>query len=99
MSTIELLKEGLVSRVGDGKSIHIWNDRWLPTPTSFSVQSPPRVISADSVVSVLIDSELRVWNTSLINVVFSMEEAKVIATIPLSPTLPLDRIVWQGTKN
>jgi hypothetical protein len=25
-SAIDLLKEGLVWRVGDGKSIHIWND-------------------------------------------------------------------------
>jgi hypothetical protein len=28
-----------------------------------------------------------------------MEEAKVIAAIPLSPTLPSDQIVWQGTRN
>jgi hypothetical protein len=59
----------------------------------------PKGNFADSAISVLIDSELRVWNTSLINAVFSMEEAKVIAAIPLSPTLPSDRVVWQGTKN
>jgi hypothetical protein len=41
LSAIELLKESLVWRVSDGKSIHIWNDRWLPT---LAVQSPPRVI-------------------------------------------------------
>jgi hypothetical protein len=57
------------------------------------------VVSVDSAVSALIDSDLRGWNTSLINSIFSMEEAKVIAAIPLSPTLPSDRIVWQGTKN
>lgn len=96
---IDLLKECLVWRVGDGKSIHIWNERWLPTPTSFLVQSPPRVISGDSTVSTLIDSDLRGWNTSLINVVFSLEEAKVIAAIPLTPNLPSDRTVWRGTKN
>jgi hypothetical protein len=99
LSAIDLLKEGLVWRVGDGKSIHIWNEQWLPTPTYFLVQSPPRVISADSAVSTLIDSDLRGWNTRLINAIFSLEEAKVIAAIPLSPTLLSDRIVWRGTKN
>ncbi len=59
LSAIDLLKEGLVWRVGDGKSIHIWNERWLPTPTSFLVQSPPRMISTDLAVSTLIDSDLR----------------------------------------
>jgi len=37
LSATDLLKEGLVWRVGDGKSIHIWNDWWLPTPSSFMV--------------------------------------------------------------
>jgi len=59
LSAIDLLKEGLVWRVADGKSIHIWNERWLPTPTSFLVQSPPRMISTDLAVSTLIDSDLR----------------------------------------
>lgn len=35
MSAYDLLKNGLVCRVGDGKDIKIWGDRWLPTPTSF----------------------------------------------------------------
>jgi len=50
-----------VWRVGDGKSIHIWNDRWLPTPTSFSIHPPPWVIFADSAVSALLDLELQGW--------------------------------------
>jgi hypothetical protein len=61
------------------------------------VQSPPRVIPKDSTVTVLIDSKLRGWKAGLISTIFSPEETKLIASIPLCPTLPPDRLVWQGT--
>jgi hypothetical protein len=40
-SACDLLKQGLVWRVGNGESINIWGDRWLPTPITYTVQSPP----------------------------------------------------------
>jgi hypothetical protein len=91
------LKQGLVWRVGDGKSIQIWQDRWLPTPISFSVQSPQRIIGANSWVEALIDPEVCYWRVTLIQEVFNAEEAKVIVNIPLSPTLPPDKLIWNGT--
>jgi hypothetical protein len=63
------------------------------------VQSPPRVIPKDSTVTVLIDSNLRGWKAGLISTIFSLEETKLIASIPLCPTLPHDRLVWRGTTN
>lgn len=37
---LELLKRGLVWRVGDGQQIRIWRDPWLPRPPSYSPISP-----------------------------------------------------------
>jgi len=86
----DLLKQGLVWRVGDGKSIQILQDRWLPTPISYSVQSPQRIIGAESQVEALIDPEVCAWRVSLIHEIFNVEEAKVIVNIPLSlPFLPI----------
>jgi hypothetical protein len=34
-----LLQQGLLWRVGKGASINVWGDRWIPTPTSYTVQS------------------------------------------------------------
>lgn len=95
----ELLQQGLVWQVGDGRSIFIWQDRWLPTPILHSVQSIPHVLASDSRVAALIDRDLNTWNKSLIREVFNEDEAGVIANIPLSPSLPHGRLVWNCTND
>jgi hypothetical protein len=95
----DLLLKGLIWRVGNGQSIRIWEDKWLPTPTTFAVQSSPQILPANAKVADLIDSDLKDWNVGLIKAVFVEEEAKVIINIPLSPCLPNDRLIWMGTKH
>lgn len=34
---LELLKKGIIWRVGDGKSISIWRDNWFPRNSAISV--------------------------------------------------------------
>ena len=41
-NSLQVLKEGIRWRVGNGKRIHIWEDRWLPTPTTYKVISPQK---------------------------------------------------------
>jgi hypothetical protein len=60
-SVRSLLLHGLLWRVGDGKSIKIWGDRWLPTPITHYVQSPPKIIGPESMVNVLIDQDRGCW--------------------------------------
>jgi len=94
-----LLKQGLVWRVGNGASIKIWGDRWIPTPISFSVQSLPMSQLVNSWVDALIVKESKSWNVPLIQAIFNPKEVRVITLIPLSPNLPLDRLIWLGTTN
>jgi hypothetical protein len=95
----ELLVEGLQWRVGDGQSIKIWGEKWLPIPSSYSVQSTPRSLTVDCLVADLIDHDLRKWNEGLIQAEFEEEEAKLISGIPLNPLLPKDKLIWRGTVN
>ena len=37
---LDLLKKGLIWRVGDGKSIRMWRDSWIPRPFSYRPISP-----------------------------------------------------------
>jgi hypothetical protein len=63
------------------------------------VQSLPFDGLSDKRVADLIDKDLKCWNEPLIHSVFCFEEAKVISSIPPSPSLPPDRLMWLGTSN
>lgn len=95
----DLLKNGLIWRVGDGKDIWIWGDIWFPTPISVSVQSPRQILADDARMANLIDQDTKWWNLNLISKVFQEEEAWVIRQIPLSPQQPRDLLIWRCTTN
>jgi hypothetical protein len=94
-----LLFEGLVWRVGDGSSIKIWTDRWLPTMGSHKVQSPVQILSADATVSELLDTDTNWWKTDLIFSIFGVDEAEAICSMPVCPRTTKDKLVWVGTKH
>jgi hypothetical protein len=91
------LSHGLLWRVGNGQSINILTDRWIPRPITFSVQSPHRILGQQAVVGDLIDQRQGIWKSDLIHEVFMHEEAKIIENIPLSPYLPPDKLIWKET--
>jgi hypothetical protein len=50
-----MIKNGLVWRVGNGRDINIWGEKWLPIPTTFAVQTPRRFMVEQARVVELID--------------------------------------------
>ena len=55
----DVIKRGAIWRIGDGKSIHIWGDRWLPqkhSPLVLSLQVDGLV---EAKVQSLIDEDRR----------------------------------------
>ncbi|XP_071906135.1 uncharacterized protein [Coffea arabica] len=78
----ELLEEGVRKRVGNGKSIDIWEDRWLPDTEGGGVKTPRTEGVAVQRVSDLINDGK--WDRELIAQVFDENERKEILRIPLS---------------
>ncbi|KAG6713712.1 hypothetical protein I3842_05G167400 [Carya illinoinensis] len=93
-SSISLIKEIVVWRVGNGHSIRVWHDKWLPKPTTYKVQTPINRLSTDSTVVELIDIASARWKTNLKMEVFSSEEAQLICSIPISSRDVDDKLIW-----
>jgi hypothetical protein len=93
------LNVGLRWHVGNGESIHIWRDKWLPRPSTYRVISPPRILSESATMDQLINSETMTWDKDLISRIFCSQDVEVILSIPLSCRRPRDSLTWCGTRN
>ncbi|KAK3198418.1 hypothetical protein Dsin_021833 [Dipteronia sinensis] len=78
----DLLDKGLRSRVGDGKTVKIYSDRWILRPTEFRILSPP-ALDMNATVDKLF-SPTGGWNIELIYNNFLSDDAKSILRIPIA---------------
>ena len=97
-NSLEVLRCGTRWRVGNGRLIHIWDDKWLPTPSTYKVISPPQSLVEFPMVSSLIDPVSNWWNVELVRVLFLPFKAEVILKIPLCHNFPEDNLIWIGNK-
>lgn len=73
-SSLKLLKEGIVSRVGNGKKIKIWDDKWVSSLSYWrSIQAPMKILNKSTRVEELIDVDGGVWKEDLIEEVLGKE--------------------------
>jgi hypothetical protein len=78
----EIMKQGLISRIGDGLSTRIWQDNWLPRD---SMLKPIVSLKSDppQFVSELIDETSATWKEDVIHEFFLPMDATTILSIPL----------------
>jgi hypothetical protein len=93
---VQILKQGLIWRVGNGRSINIWTDPWLPRDFPRKVITPcgRNVISK---VEELIDPVTNYWDTRLVHQIFTAEDAEMILQIPIHGQTN-DFIAWHFDK-
>jgi hypothetical protein len=99
LSAKDVMDKGAGWRVGNGSSIKIWKDSWLPNQANFKVWSPVKDLPEDSLVECLIDPHTRQWKRDTINSCFSGHESKQIISIPISQSLPPDKYIWHCEKD
>jgi hypothetical protein len=85
--------------VGNGENIKILGDKWLPSPTSHTIQSPVHILNSEAKVWELIDQDTNWWNISLIKEIFMEEEVEMICGLAICPGTQQDRAVSAGSKN
>ena len=89
-----MLKKGLIWRVGDGASIRIWEDEWLPRDNLHR----SRGASLLSRVEELIDPTIGSWDEVLVRETFWEEDAECILCILVREGMD-DIVAWHYNKN
>ncbi|KAL3516654.1 hypothetical protein ACH5RR_023556 [Cinchona calisaya] len=74
-----MLEVGCRWRVGVGRNIQIWKDRWIPRPKEFKIITPPPNNTAIRTVEDLIDWENGGWRAELLEQLFCNEDVKDLA--------------------
>ena len=87
-----ILKTGCCWRVGNGSSIQVTQDKWIPNYPSNKVIHPPVEEEWEWRVAKLIDWERHTWDGELIRSRFHRDDAEAILRIPLSTRYVMDKV-------
>ena len=99
MESKSVVERGMRWNIGNGRSVDVWRDRWLPTPNSFKVISLRSHGSLVERVEHLLDSDRKAWDINKMRSTFLPFKAKTMLGIPISPSLPNDSRIWTWTSN
>jgi ribonuclease HI len=94
----ELLKEGVVWRIGNGETIDVWEHNWIPRQY---VQRPLGCKPGVNVklVKELLDPDRNSWDLEKLNECFFEADVADIVKIPVGRAGSDDYIAWNYTKN
>ena len=94
---LELLKKGLIWRIGNGKSVRIWRDNWIPRDSHFKTLTP-RGRNRLRRVSDLISAD-GAWKVDLIRNNFYPIDAEAVLKFSPSKRMAEDMIAWHPEKS
>lgn len=90
----EVIRRGAIWRIGDGQSVQVWRDNWLPGKNMARILSPCRDKDGDVKVSTFIDSENCRWKEDILDCYLLAFEVDSIKAIPLCRTQQQDTLMW-----
>ena len=95
----EVVKQGAYWQIGDGTTVQIRGDKWLPDMSTKHIISPQKNLPMNAKVCALIDEDGPRWITERVTQEFLPHEAQQILGIPLSSNRVPDLLIWAGTKS
>ena len=92
--TWRAIEKGACFLLGDGKSINVWDDPWVPWIKGF--RPKPRIddyLQLPIKVHHLLDHTSKAWDEDMVIEIFSSEAVQAILTIPIPNTPRQDRLI------
>ena len=99
MAAKPILQRGSCWRVGNGETIRILKDAWLPSSPTNKVLHPVQNIEEGMMVAELIDPVSWWWDREFILRSFNRKEAEAILRVPLSCRYTPDTLFWLAEKS
>lgn len=96
LSGMQLVKEGMIWRIGSGVKIHIWDDLWIPRAWTCRPCTPRGRVLMHK-VSDLINPITGTWDEDLVWSIFCVEDAKLIMAMPVFAEWE-DHLAWHYNK-
>ncbi|XP_024155779.1 uncharacterized protein LOC112163738 [Rosa chinensis] len=96
MEARPVLQAGLFWRIGNGTSMKIWENAWIPNVPSHSLEKPNDTVF--EVVSDLINAQDCTWDISAVHACFPSDIVPQVLSIPLSRRVGVDKIAWKLDK-
>lgn len=93
-----VLDEVAIWRVGDGKNIHVWEDRWINSTSKQKIISLQPQNCDVLMVSNLIDPYTRRWDNAKIHELLLPFKANIITNILMWKTTT-DNLLWRIEKS
>ena len=90
----DAILDGACCRVGNGKSIKIWQHHWLPRKHPTKVLSPMVETMEEVTKDCLIDKGTRMWNAEMVDGIFAPQEVEEIKNIPLAREATKGSLYW-----
>ena len=79
--------------------MRVWEDKRLPTPSTYRVSSPRLFMHPDIRVRELMNKDEACWKSEVLTTLFLPHEVDVIRSIPLCARLPEDKLIWAFSSN
>jgi ribonuclease HI len=95
---LELLKKGIIWRIGNGTKVRIFRDNWIPRCDALKVQGK-RGNSRRRWVSELISPETRTWDEAAVQACCFPIDADAILNIKLPARACDDFVAWSAESN
>ncbi|XP_023898690.1 uncharacterized protein LOC112010575 [Quercus suber] len=94
MAALPILRSGCCWRVGNGESIDVTKDKWIPNYLSNKLLHPVIDMKEGWKVSNLIDWDIHGWRRDILMAKFNRDEVEAVCRIPLSRRVMEDSMVW-----
>lgn len=93
----DILKQGIIRRIGNGHTTNIWDHNWIPKEGSLR-PIVSRVLNPSQLVSELLHPATGSWNENRVREVFLPTDAEAIMRIPVCTSNVDDFWAWHPEK-